>query len=109
MQPEVCALAPLTDVLLIRAPVHADARGWLLEPFRRSWFASLELPEFVHQVHSFTAHRGTLRGLHFQRPPAAQGKLVRCALGAVFDAIVDLRRDSRTFGCWTATILARPS
>ena len=56
--------------------------------------------EFVQDNHSLSRSSGTLRGLHFQAPPAAQGKLVRCGRGAIFDVAVDIRRGSPTYGSW---------
>ena len=61
--------------------------------------------EFVQDNHSLSRSSGTLRGLLFQAPPAAQGKLVRCGRGAIFDVIVDLRKHSKTFGKWKSVIL----
>jgi len=77
-----------------------DARGWFCETWNReAWSAAgLVLPEFVQDNHSFSAARHTLRGLHYQRPPHAQAKLVRCSRGAVLDVAVDVRRGSPHFG-----------
>jgi dTDP-4-dehydrorhamnose 3,5-epimerase len=83
-----------------------DERGYFSETFRADRFA-----EFVPDVHfvqdnqSLSVRQGTVRGIHFQSPPAAQAKLVRCLEGAIFDVAVDLRRDSPTFGQWEAVIL----
>lgn len=62
--------------------------------------------DFVQDNHSRSAHRGVLRGLHFQLPPAAQTKLIRVTRGAVFDAVVDLRPQSRTFGQWVGLTIS---
>lgn len=67
--------------------------------------AGLEL-DFVQDNHSYSAARGVLRGLHYQRPPAAQHKLVRVSRGAIFDVAVDIRRGSPTFGHWAGIVLS---
>lgn len=85
--------------LLIVPKKHGDARGFFSEVFRQDAFEAEAGPvAFVQDNHSFSAQRGTLRGLHFQSPPAAQGKLVRVTRGAVLDVAVDIRRTSPTFG-----------
>ena len=85
------------DVLLIRLQTHGDARGFFVERWRADVGAALGLPPFVQLNHSRSG-RGTLRGLHYQAPPHAQGKLVGVVRGRIFDAIVDLRRGSPGFG-----------
>ncbi len=88
---------PLDGVLLLEPRVFRDERGFFVETFRQEQFARLGLDvEFVQDNHSRSG-RGTIRALHFQTPPG-QAKLVRCARGSVWDAVVDLRRSSRTFG-----------
>jgi dTDP-4-dehydrorhamnose 3,5-epimerase len=67
--------------------------------------AGLDLP-FVQDNHSFSATKGTLRGLHFQRPPRAQDKLVRCSRGAILDVAVDIREGSATWGKWVGVELS---
>lgn len=85
--------------LLIVPKRHGDARGFFSEVFRRDVFEAHAGPvALVQDNHSFSALRGTLRGLHFQAPPFAQGKLVRVTRGAVLDVAVDIRRASPTFG-----------
>jgi len=89
----------LAGVLAIEPAVHGDHRGFFAETFRAdAWSAAGIGVEFVQDNHS-RSRRGTLRGLHFQTAPG-QAKLVRCARGAIFDVVVDLRRDSPTFGRW---------
>jgi dTDP-4-dehydrorhamnose 3,5-epimerase len=85
------------EVLLLRPKVYGDARGFFLESYNRKTFAGFGIDaEFVQDNHSRSA-RGVLRGLHYQvRQP--QGKLVRVAVGEVFDVAVDLRRSSPYFG-----------
>lgn len=83
-----------------------DARGWFSESYSRRRLAELGIDiEFVQDNHSFSAAKGTLRGIHFQSPPHAQAKLVRCIAGAIWDVAVDLRVGSPTFGWWVATEL----
>ena len=93
------------DGLVLLAPaVHGDERGFFLETFRaNAWAAAGIDTAFVQDNHS-RSRRGTVRGIHFQTAPG-QGKLVRCARGRVWDVVVDLRRDSPTFGEWEAVEL----
>jgi dTDP-4-dehydrorhamnose 3,5-epimerase len=89
----------IEGLLLIAMRRHGDARGFFSEVFRKDIFEAAAGPvEFVQDNHSRSAARGTLRGLHYQAPPAAQGKLVRVTRGAVLDVAVDIRRSSPTFG-----------
>jgi dTDP-4-dehydrorhamnose 3,5-epimerase len=85
----------------------ADERGYFSEIFRLNTFAE-RVPgiEFVQDNQSLSVGRGTIRGLHFQSPPAAQGKLVRCLAGRLFDVAVDIRTGSPTFGRSIAVILS---
>jgi dTDP-4-dehydrorhamnose 3,5-epimerase len=90
---------PLAGAMIVEPRVFGDERGFFLESWNEQAFADGGLPlRFVQDNHSRSA-KGVLRGLHFQLP-GAQGKLVRVVAGAVFDAIVDLRRSSPTFGKW---------
>jgi dTDP-4-dehydrorhamnose 3,5-epimerase len=99
------AVSPgLPDVLIVKPRVHRDARGFFVERWSARTFAELELPTFVQDNHSRSRH-GTLRGLHFQTPPHAQGKLVTVVRGTVFDVSVDLRPRSPTFGRWAGNTL----
>lgn len=95
----------IADVLLVRATRHGDQRGWFTETYKASAFQARGIGSFVQDNHSYSATRGTLRGLHFQRPPHAQGKLVRCIAGAIFDVAVDLRKNSPTLGRWVGVEL----
>ncbi|WP_333592011.1 dTDP-4-dehydrorhamnose 3,5-epimerase [Brevundimonas sp.] len=86
-------------VTLIRARRFADGRGWFEESFSSARLAALGLDhDFVQDNLSLSRAPGTVRGLHFQRPPHAQAKLVRCVTGAVQDVVVDLRDGSPTLG-----------
>lgn len=96
----------IPDVLLIKPRVFPDARGYFLETYKQSDFAALGISEvFVQDNHS-RSMLGVLRGLHFQNPPQAQGKLVRAVRGAIFDVAVDIRPESPTFGEWVAEVLS---
>ncbi len=97
----------LPEVLLIEPRVFGDARGFFLESWNQQAFDQAVGAEvrFVQDNHSRSA-RGVLRGMHYQRPPHAQGKLVRVAQGRVFDVAVDLRQGSPRFGRWTGTELS---
>jgi dTDP-4-dehydrorhamnose 3,5-epimerase len=94
---EIIPLA-LPDVKLIRVKRHGDARGWLAETWRLDAMTRAGLPDFVQDNQSFSALAGTVRGLHFQIPPAAQAKLVRAVAGRALDVVVDLRTTSSSFG-----------
>lgn len=90
---------PLAGLRLIEAARHGDQRGFFSETWNRRAFAAAGIDrDFVQDNHSRTAEAFTLRGLHYQAPPRAQGKLVRVTAGRVLDVAVDLRRASATFG-----------
>ena len=97
----------LPGVLIIEPRVFGDARGFFLESFNQQAFDAAVGHEvrFVQDNHSRSA-KGVLRGLHYQLPPHAQGKLVRVTQGAVFDVAVDLRRGSASFGRWVGVELS---
>jgi dTDP-4-dehydrorhamnose 3,5-epimerase len=83
-----------------------DARGWFSETYRQDRFGAAGVDAtFVQDNQSFSRAAGTLRGIHFQRPPQAQAKLVRCLRGRIWDVAVDLRAGSPTFGQWVAAEL----
>lgn len=91
--------------LIIEPKVFGDERGFFMESWNAATFASAGLDlTFVQDNHS-RSQKGVLRGMHFQNPNP-QGKLVRVVSGAVFDAVVDLRRSSPTFGQWTGVVLS---
>ena len=88
-------------LILINPTRHVDHRGFFAEHFSRRKYSKLGINvEFVQDNHSLSRDIGTLRGLHFQAPPHAQAKLVRCGHGAIFDVAVDIRRNSSTYGQW---------
>lgn len=96
----------IPDVLIVSPKVFADSRGFFMETFKQSAFeaAGLGLP-LLQENHSRSMYR-TLRGLHYQREPRAQGKLVRVVVGEIFDVAVDIRRGSPTFGRWVGVTLS---
>lgn len=97
----------LPEVILIEPKVFGDERGWFMEIYKESDFVKAGIPQkFVQYSHSYSLPRGILRGLHFQNNPFAQGKLVRCIFGEIFDVAVDLRKGSPTFGKWAGANLS---
>ncbi|MCZ8334381.1 MAG: dTDP-4-dehydrorhamnose 3,5-epimerase [Rhodobacteraceae bacterium] len=97
----------LPDVMILTPRRFGDARGWFSETWNaeRLREAGIDLA-FVQDNHSFSARKGTLRGLHYQSPPRAQDKLVRCSRGAILDVAVDGRRGSPAYGNWVAVELS---
>lgn len=97
----------IPDVKIITPRRFGDHRGYFAETYsRRSYMEVGVGPEFVQDNHSLSSKIGTVRGLHFQKPPHAQDKLVRCGRGAIFDVAVDLRKGSPTFGRWVGVELS---
>lgn len=90
----------LRDVLILTPRRFGDARGFFSESWNRRTLeqAGVHLPDFVQDNHSMSHQIGTLRGLHFQSPPHAQGKLVRCGRGRLYDVAVDIRKGSPSYG-----------
>ncbi|MEN9844038.1 MAG: dTDP-4-dehydrorhamnose 3,5-epimerase [Pseudomonadota bacterium] len=97
----------IPEVLILEPKLFGDARGFFFESFNESAFNKAVGHEvkFVQDNHSRSS-KSVLRGLHYQLPPYAQGKLVRCVRGAVFDVAVDIRRSSPTFGKWVGVELS---
>ena len=107
MQVEATAVP---DVKLIRPVRHRDARGWFLEAWNRRAFAAAGIAaDFVQDNRAGSVAVGTVRGLHFQIAPHAQGKLIHVARGAVFDVAIDIRRHSPTFGHYATMTLTAES
>lgn len=108
---ETMAGISITGPLLITPRVVADDRGFFFESWNQHAFAEAlmvdhqPVPSFVQDNHS-CSRQGVLRGLHYQRSPHPQGKLVRCVSGEILDVAVDLRRSSPTFGQWVAARLS---
>lgn len=98
---------PHPGVILIEPKRFGDHRGFFAETYSRRTYASLGVDvAFVQDNHSLSAAVGTVRGLHFQAPPHAQAKLVRCGRGAIFDVAVDIRRGSPSYGKWAGFTLS---
>ena len=96
----------IPDVLLIKPKIYKDSRGIFMETFKASEFADAGInAEFIQDNQSRSV-KGVLRGLHYQLPPAAQAKLVRCLTGKIFDVAVDIRKNSATFGQWVGAALS---
>lgn len=97
----------IPGVLLIRFDIYKDERGTFAETYDRKKFAAIGIEtQFVQDSISTSAAKGTVRGLHFQRAPKAQTKLVRASKGRLFDVALDVRPDSKTFGRHVTAILA---
>jgi dTDP-4-dehydrorhamnose 3,5-epimerase len=96
----------IPDVILIEPQVFADKRGFFMETYKYSDFAGFGITEkFVQDNHSRSS-KGVLRGLHYQKAPKAQGKLVRVVVGEIFDVGVDIRQGSLTYGKWVGEKLS---
>lgn len=97
----------IPGVVIIEPDVHGDHRGYFMETYSTSNFHALGIDNvFVQDNMSFTAKKGTLRGLHFQNDPMAQAKLVSCTKGTVIDVAVDIRKGSPTYKQWVAVELS---
>lgn len=96
----------LGEVKLLRSMRHIDSRGFFAEAYSKRAYAELGIDvEFVQDNHSLSRKKGVLRGLHFQREPFAQTKLLQVLRGAIFDVVVDLRMGSPTYAQHVATVL----
>ena len=96
----------LEGVLILEPKVFGDARGWFMETWSARKFEAAGLNfNFVQDNQSYSAQKGTLRGLHYQTAPFAQAKLVRCTRGKLLDVAVDIREGSETFAKWVAVEL----
>ena len=94
-------------VCIVEPDVHGDHRGYFMETYNQKAFEDIGITAvFVQDNQSFTAQKGTLRGIHFQNAPMAQAKLVRVTRGAVMDVAVDLRKGSPTYRQWVAVELS---
>ena len=95
----------IPDVMRIEPDVYPDERGWFKESYRHDEFVAQGVGPFVQDNISFST-QNVLRGLHFQLPPEAQGKLVQCLAGKIWDVAVDIRKDSPDYGKWVAETLS---
>lgn len=98
----------LPGVLILTPQRFKDDRGFFSEVWNKKTLleAGLDLPDFVQDNHSLSSQKGTLRGMHYQAPPHAQGKLARCGRGRLFDVAVDVRHGSETRGQWVGVELS---
>ena len=97
----------IEDLFIIEPQVFGDNRGWFMESWSQKKMEEAGLfYNFVQDNHSFSAVKGTLRGLHFQKRSSSQAKLVRCVRGAVLDVAVDLRKNSKTYKKWVGCVLS---
>lgn len=96
----------ISEVILIEPKVFSDGRGSFLETYKYSDFARMGIEEYFVQDNYSKSFKGVLRGLHFQKNPNAQGKLIQCLKGKIFDVVVDIRKGSSTFGQWVSAELS---
>jgi dTDP-4-dehydrorhamnose 3,5-epimerase len=100
-------ITPLNDLNVLEPKVFKDERGYFFEGFNQQTFDKLGLPKYNWvQENESKSSRGVLRGLHFQMGDSAQAKLIRVIVGEVYDVVVDMRKDSSTFGKWYGTYLS---
>jgi dTDP-4-dehydrorhamnose 3,5-epimerase len=99
--------APLKGSYIIDIAPFGDSRGWFARTYCKNEFAQIgHTKEWVQLNHSFTAKKGTVRGMHYQLSPHSEIKMVRCIAGEVYDVIIDIRKDSPTFLQWFGTVLS---
>lgn len=92
--------------IVIEPDIFSDTRGWFVESWSARKYREFGIDAaFVQDNHSYSAHKGTLRGLHYQTLPHSQGKLIRCTRGAILDVAVDIRKNSPTFAQWVSVEL----
>ncbi len=97
----------IEGLIVIEPDVHGDHRGWFMETYSKPKFHELGVTcDFVQDNQSYSAKKGTLRGLHFQKNPMAQSKLLRCTRGKILDVAVDIRKNSPTYKKWYAVELS---
>ena len=97
----------LAGVRILEPQIFGDARGWFMESWSKKKMEDAGIfADFVQDNHSFSAQKGTLRGLHYQLNPMAQAKLLRVSRGAIFDVAVDIRRGSPTYAKWVGVELS---
>lgn len=96
----------IPEIILVEPKVFADERGFFIEIYKRSDFANHGIKEYFVQDNHSRSSKDVLRGLHYQKDPKAQGKLVRCTSGRIFDVAVDIRKGSPTYGRWVGVELS---
>lgn len=106
MTMEVKLYSELEGPAFIIPKIIGDSRGYFMEAYKEEWFnQEVAKRNFVQDNQSLSAQKGTIRGLHYQKDPLPQGKLVRCIQGSIFDVAVDIRPGSKTFGKWIGETL----
>ncbi|MCL4454661.1 MAG: dTDP-4-dehydrorhamnose 3,5-epimerase [Deinococcus sp.] len=96
----------IPEIILVSAQSFTDERGYFMETFKRSVFAEHGISAPLVQDNLSSSHQGVIRGLHFQKPPRAQGKLVMCLRGEIFDVALDIRKGSPHYGKWVSARLS---
>lgn len=97
----------LAGVVIVEPAVHGDDRGFFMESYNSHRYKEYNIDfSFVQDNHSLSVETGVIRGLHYQLNPKAQTKLVRVVSGAIYDVVVDIRKDSSTYGQWLGVILS---
>lgn len=96
----------IPDIILVEARSARDERGYFMETYKQSAFVANGIPEVFCQDNHSHSMRGVLRGMHYQKHPRAQGKLMMVVRGEIFDVAVDIRRGSPTFGKWIGRVLS---
>lgn len=96
----------IPEVILVTPKVFGDSRGFFMESYQYSTFAQNGIDVVFSQDNHSKSSKGVLRGLHYQKAPKAQAKLVRCSKGKILDVAVDIRKSSQTFGKWVGEILS---
>lgn len=96
----------IPELILIKPEVFPDERGFFMETYKYSDFSAFSIKERFVQDNYSCSRKGVLRGLHYQRHPRAQGKLVQVVSGKIFDVAVDIRTDSPTYGKWVGLVLS---
>ena len=95
----------IPDIILVKPRIFGDDRGYFLETYKSSDFAANGIAENFVQDNYSKSSKGVIRGLHYQKDPMAQGKLVKCISGIIFDVAVDIRKSSATYGKWVGEVL----
>jgi len=96
----------IPEIFLIEPKTFPDGRGFFMETYKHSDFVNMGIREYFVQDNFSRSQKGVLRGLHFQKNPNAQGKLVQCLKGTIFDVVVDIRKGSPSFGQWLSVELS---
>jgi dTDP-4-dehydrorhamnose 3,5-epimerase len=100
---------PLQGSYIIKLTPFSDERGWFARTYCEDEFKAIgHTGHWVQMNHSYTAKKGTIRGMHYQMPPFRETKMVRCIRGKVFDVIIDIRKESKTFLQWFGVELSAP-